>query len=156
MPRRRPQHSAPLIPSTDGYPCCGPATAPYATGHIIPEEQLESHEILHRLRGQLEEQHRSQIWGVWYHHSFVMADLPLLQRDHALDFFNKTVPIYITRGDIQKHGPHSGLLSAVLHNYLYRKWFRPYRTDIERSQFIAKIVDCKDQPFRMTTLLLLT
>ncbi|KAJ4011821.1 hypothetical protein NW752_004221 [Fusarium irregulare] len=75
-----------------------------------------------------------------------MADLPKLQGEHALDFFNKTVPLYIMRGDRQKQGPWSGLLSAVLHNYLYMKWFRPYRTDIERRQFIAKIVNCKDEP----------
>ncbi|CAG7562579.1 unnamed protein product [Fusarium equiseti] len=74
-----------------------------------------------------------------------MADLPELQRDRALNVFNKTMPIYIMQGDSQKRG-WSWLLSAVPHNYLYRKWFRPYRTDIEWGQFIAKLVDCRDQP----------
>ncbi|RSL49574.1 hypothetical protein CEP54_012372 [Fusarium duplospermum] len=46
---------------------------------------------------------------------------------------------------LQKRGL-SGLLLMVLHNYLYRKWFRPYRSDIERGQFMAKVVLAIDQP----------
>ncbi|RFN52418.1 hypothetical protein FIE12Z_3349 [Fusarium flagelliforme] len=142
MSRRRIQHRVPL-PSRE-YPCCDSSTAPKAFAILYePEEDLESHEILHRLRGQLEEQHRTQIWGMWYHHSFEMADLPQLQGDHALDFFNKTVPIYIMRGDSQKQGPPSYLLLAVLHNYIYRKWFCPYRTDIERTMALRSTIQTR-------------
>lgn len=74
-----------------------------------------------------------------------MADLTLLRDFQAFSFFNKTVPIYLLKGDKKK----TGLMHTItlpLHNFLYRKWFRPYRSDIERGQFIAKVVDVYDQP----------
>ncbi|OBS20322.1 hypothetical protein FPOA_06695 [Fusarium poae] len=93
----------------------------------------------------LESDHRTSLYHYWGTISLRMAGIPCLQGKQALDFFNKTVPIYMLRGDKQKRGLYS-LLTVTLHNYLYRKWFRPYRTDIERGQFIAKVIDVEDQP----------
>ncbi|KAL2679334.1 hypothetical protein Neosp_010107 [[Neocosmospora] mangrovei] len=79
--------------------------APYEVRHgsyavIGAEVQLHRHEILHHVRGHLEQRHREEL----------------------------------------------GLLLMVIHNYLYRKWFRPYRSDIERGQFVAKVILATDQP----------
>ncbi|KAM5374343.1 hypothetical protein ACJZ2D_006516 [Fusarium nematophilum] len=54
---------------------------------------------------------------------------------------NKTIPIYMLDSSeeaTRQHHPH--LLYITLHNYLYRRWFRPYRIDIEYGQFIAKML----------------
>ncbi|KAI8716988.1 hypothetical protein NCS52_00993800 [Fusarium sp. LHS14.1] len=91
---------------------------------IRAEVQLHLHEILHHIppRG-----------------------FSQLDRFQALDFRNKTIPVYLLTGDAEKRGL-SGLLLMVIHNYLYRKWFRPYRSDIERGQFVAKVILTTDQP----------
>ncbi|KAI1318284.1 hypothetical protein F5Y16DRAFT_414462 [Xylariaceae sp. FL0255] len=50
------------------------------------------------------------------------------------DTCNKTVPIYILAGK------SALLLNTVLHNYIYRKWFRPYRSEIEYDRFFCKFI----------------
>ncbi|KAG8354298.1 hypothetical protein FVEN_g7778 [Fusarium venenatum] len=74
-----------------------------------------------------------------------MAELPQLERYRALDFFNKTVPIYMLRGDKKTYGL-AWPFFITLHNYLYKMWFRPYRSEIERGQFITKVVEVCNQP----------
>ncbi|KAK8044018.1 hypothetical protein PG993_004042 [Apiospora rasikravindrae] len=51
-------------------------------------------------------------------------------RRHAPDCFNKSVALY-TIG----HDP------LPILNYLYRKWLRPFKNQIEFGQFIAKIIE---------------
>ncbi|KAK7413285.1 hypothetical protein QQX98_007873 [Neonectria punicea] len=108
------------------------------------EVRLERHEILHHLRGSLEQYHRRDLCSQ-VRQSFRMEDFAQLDRHRALDFRNKTAPIYLLKGDAEKRGL-GGLICMVLHNYLYRKYFRPYRTDIDRGQFVAKVILCMDQP----------
>lgn len=124
--------------------------APYEIRHGVStvsgqELQLERHEILHHLRGYLEGCHRKDLWCYQGRQIHRMEYLPQLDGSRALDFRNKTVPIYLLNGDAEKRG-FTGLLLGVIHNYLYRRWFRPYRTDIERGQFVAKVVLCIVQP----------
>ncbi|KAM5364076.1 hypothetical protein ACJZ2D_011693 [Fusarium nematophilum] len=109
---------------------------------------LPRHEILHEARGQIEAFHRRDIY-------YSSTKLPLnpcpfppgtcsrlshddmrdLSPHHAEDCCNKTVPIYI----ITSHGRSHLVLRYALHNWLYHKWFQPYRSDIEYRQFIAKL-----------------
>ncbi|KAF4966835.1 hypothetical protein FZEAL_10608 [Fusarium zealandicum] len=123
--------------------------APYEIRHgfmpvLRDEVQLERHEILHYLRGHGEEYHRiSMCWNARM--GYRMEHFSQLRGSHALDFRNKTVPVYLLSGDAEKRGL-SGLLIVVIHNYIYRKWFRPYRSDIECGQFVAKVVWCIDDP----------
>ncbi|KAK4096608.1 hypothetical protein N658DRAFT_480341 [Parathielavia hyrcaniae] len=60
------------------------------------------------------------------------------------DTCNKSVAVYILTqpGDNRR----SGLLRMVLHNYIYRRWFRPYRSDIEHQRSICKFILPKDLP----------
>ncbi|KAF5020443.1 hypothetical protein F66182_7522 [Fusarium sp. NRRL 66182] len=124
--------------------------APYELHHGVNavhggEVQLESYEILHHLRGYTEQQHRQHVWIYGGRVPCRMEDLVNLGGGMALDFFNKTVPIFLLAGDDERRGI-AHLLLITLHNHIYRKWFRPYRTDIERGQFIAKLIYCHDQP----------
>ncbi|KAH6964813.1 hypothetical protein EDB82DRAFT_437293, partial [Fusarium venenatum] len=116
---------APYEPSDNVYP------------RLNAEMHLEAHEILHHLRGILESQHRATLYTTPANHPLTMAELPQLERYRALDFFNKTVPIYMLRGDKKTYGL-AWPFFITLHNYLYKMWFRPYRSEIERGQFITK------------------
>lgn len=49
------------------------------------------------------------------------------------DTCNKSVPIYIPAGE------HPLLLNLVLHNYIYRRWFRPYRSEIEHERLLLQV-----------------
>ncbi|RSM09379.1 hypothetical protein CEP52_004222 [Fusarium oligoseptatum] len=123
--------------------------APYEVRHgvravIRGEVQLDRDEILHHLRGYLEHRHREKLY-CQLRAPLRMNCLSQLDHSQALDFRNKTVPVYVLTGDAEKTGL-SGLLLMVLHNYLYRRWFRPYRSNIERGQFVAKVVLAIDQP----------
>ncbi|KAF5699337.1 hypothetical protein FMUND_14801 [Fusarium mundagurra] len=48
------------------------------------------------------------------------------------------------------------LLRCALHNWLYNKWYRPYRNDIESHQFIAKLFYPYRPPPDMSTVSLVT
>ncbi|RTE83216.1 hypothetical protein BHE90_002207 [Fusarium euwallaceae] len=123
--------------------------APYQVRHgiravIKGEVQLDRDEILHHLRGYLEYRHREELY-CQLRAPLRMNCLSQLDRSQTLDFRNKTVPVYLLTGEGEKTGL-SGLLLMVLHNYLYRRWFRPYRSNIECGQFVAKVVLTIDQP----------
>ncbi|KAF4459906.1 hypothetical protein FALBO_13330 [Fusarium albosuccineum] len=83
------------------------------------ERQLEHHELLHFLRGHLKEAHRHDIYRQAYL-SFHMEELSQLDPSRALDFRNKTVPIYLLHGDEEKRGL-AALILMVIHNYIYRQ-----------------------------------
>jgi hypothetical protein len=53
---------------------------------------------------------------------------------------NKSVPIFlIGPGSTSDFNVRTrSLLNVVLHNYLYRTWFKPYRSEIEFGQFLAQ------------------
>ncbi|KAM5363912.1 hypothetical protein ACJZ2D_011764 [Fusarium nematophilum] len=106
------------------------------------EVELERHEILHYIRGQREETHRLTLWAMQFRQPYEMGDLAQLCPSLIHDFRNKTVPIYI----LKSNTVGQVLILMVLQNYLYRRWFSPYRTDIEYDQFIAKVLYCSKQP----------
>lgn len=56
-------------------------------------------------------------------------------------FRNKTVLIYVLKG-----GGVGGLWELVLQNYLYRRWFQPYLSDIDHGEYIAMLTKSLDQP----------
>ena len=59
-------------------------------------------------------------------------------------FRNKSVPIYLIRGPtLQGWTLYYGDLLQKLQNYLYQTLFRPYRSDIENGQFLARVVATK-------------
>ncbi|QYT04031.1 hypothetical protein H0G86_010966 [Trichoderma simmonsii] len=66
--------------------------------------------------------------------------LPDIPTYHWIDICNKSVPVYILPG------PRWLLLRVVLHNYIYRRWFRPYRSEIDFIRFICKFVIPQDLP----------
>lgn len=61
----------------------------------------------------------------------------------ANDCCNKSAAFYICDRKVSRS---CGLLIAALHNWLYDKWLKPYRNDIEYGQFIAKIIKATGIP----------
>lgn len=53
----------------------------------------------------------------------------------ALDFCNKTAPFYI----IDDRG-FTAPMNLCLQNWLFQRWFVPYRSEVDFSQFIAKFI----------------
>ncbi|KAM0548864.1 hypothetical protein ACHAPJ_009720 [Fusarium lateritium] len=84
------------------------------------------------------------LWKYQFKAQYSMEDLSRLRAPDDLDFRNKTVPIYLLIGEAGRYGLTS-LLQMVLHNYLYKKWFRPFRSDIEQGQFVAKVLKVNGQ-----------
>ncbi|CVK87799.1 uncharacterized protein FMAN_05351 [Fusarium mangiferae] len=119
--------------------------APYETRHGVEAiidtiVELLPHEILHHLRGFLEQNHRLAIHTQHYN-SFDVKEIRDLDKHQALRFRNKTVLIYVLKG-----GGIGGLWELVLHNYLYRRWFQPYLSDIDHGECIAMVMKPIDQP----------
>ncbi len=114
----------------------------------FPERPLSEYsrsELLWDMRTTSEGFHRHMI----HHHAVQLTYLLSLQKLDSLpdmsfrdfiDTCNKSVPIYIP------DSTNSRILHIVLHNYVYRRWFRPYRSEIERQRFICKFVDTIDLP----------
>ncbi|EXL58525.1 hypothetical protein FOCG_02040 [Fusarium oxysporum f. sp. radicis-lycopersici 26381] len=110
---------------------------------------LPRHEILIETRGRMEANHRTMI----HHRSVRLPFRPCpypsntcpdrihnhvedLSVDHAEDCCNKNVPKYMIPGQSRL----GNLLPYALHNWLYHKWYRLCRSDIEYGQFIAKAI----------------
>lgn len=104
---------------------------------------LSRQRILHAVRSYVEYEHRLEMARRsadfrWLYQPNV-SDLDLLAAEmthqEANDCFNKTVPIYIFSA---KRSFYTSLLLKVLHNFLYTKWYRPYRNEIEYRRYLAK------------------
>lgn len=125
-----------------------PWAAPYEVrkgAHFLERGQtkLKRHAILHYLRGCLEERHRSQLETYQVYAPHRLNDMSHLGEILGLNCWNKTVPVFLLKGPAGSAG-HNQILQPALHNYLYRRWFHPYRTDIEYGQFIAHIFNFRD------------
>lgn len=133
-----------------------PFAAPYEIRHGPRYHkcgELERHEILHCLRGHLESSHRvrlvyGQIRRPYEPSIEHLPNLPPFKDSgHAIppaSFWNKSFPVYNIGGDkVMRHLLE--ILLVVLHRYLYRRWFRPYRSNIEHDQFIAKVMTIHGQ-----------
>lgn len=66
--------------------------------------------------------------------SLLLIDIPLppIPDFHFSDPCNKPVPVYLSTG--------CSRLSGTLLNYIYRPWFKPFRSEIEHGRFISKSI----------------
>ncbi|UKZ84325.1 uncharacterized protein TrAFT101_000238 [Trichoderma asperellum] len=108
-----------------------------------PSPILSRERILHALRTLIEYDHRVQMVRRstdfrWLYQPNI-ADLGLLAAEmthkQANDCFNKATPIYIFSA---RRSFYTSLLLKLLHNFLYTKWYRPYRNEVEYRRFLAK------------------
>lgn len=104
------------------------------------------HEMLHYLRTCLEFNHNARLFLNTVHgtHSLRLLQhdswqLPNFSLETATEFCNRAAPIYILGPNGGPRGVRRYLIFAILH-YVYRRWFRPYRNDIEYGQFLVKFV----------------
>ncbi|KAM0254297.1 hypothetical protein ACHAQJ_006938 [Trichoderma viride] len=109
----------------------------------VPKAPNPPHAILHYLRGRHESKHRELIHGRstdprWIYQPNI-SDLAFLAAEMTLqeanDCCNKAAPLYIFSA---KRTIYLPLFVEVLHNYLYHKWFVPYKSEIEYLQFLTK------------------
>ncbi|KAI1395483.1 hypothetical protein F4819DRAFT_505556 [Hypoxylon fuscum] len=105
--------------------------------------QLTREEVLWAARTEMEALHRVLIhrYGMlnYYPSARDVDRLPEMNIIDFCDTCNKSVPIYILPGDCY-------LPRIVLHNYVYRRWFRPYRSEIEHQRFLCKFITPQDLP----------
>ncbi|KAL7904864.1 hypothetical protein GGI35DRAFT_489412 [Trichoderma velutinum] len=109
----------------------------------VPRAPNPPHAILHYLRGRHESRHRELIHGRstdprWIYQPNI-SDLAFLAAEMTLqeanDCCNKAAPLYIFSARRTIYLP---LFVEVLHNYLYHRWFVPYKSEIEYLQFVTK------------------
>ncbi|KAK4044122.1 hypothetical protein C8A01DRAFT_12426 [Parachaetomium inaequale] len=116
--------------------------------------KLPCHGILHYLRGKIENRHRDYLFrqAVRWHGPpcLGLEDIPGMRIGEIESCCNKTAPIYILPGDSTSLWDWR-LLLVVLHNYLYRTWFRPYRSEIDWGQFLAQVIKVRPGPAPQTT-----
>ncbi|KAF4998699.1 hypothetical protein FGRMN_3025 [Fusarium graminum] len=110
-------------------------------------------------RGQIEQDHRTNLWNLSVADSLQPCtlldsacsktchhEIRDISDKHARDCCNKTVPVYILPSVLES----SSLLPMALHNWLYRKWFKPFQSDLEFGQFIAKCFVPRHLPRNMS------
>ena len=121
-------------------------------GRCLQNAPLPRQKILQALRGAAEGHHRINLNNgnaFRLFHRLEIDDphlcdnIPAMNIKQADDRCNKTIPIYICHDHrTMQLDQCAWLLGHALHNWLYKMWFRPYRSDIEWGQFIAKIFEC--------------
>ncbi|KAI0546523.1 hypothetical protein F4679DRAFT_598600 [Xylaria curta] len=108
---------------------------------VVLETPLPRHEILHQLRTDREYEHRHRLFIRSLTHMYepsleALKDAPEFHLRMSNEFCNKSAPIYVLRGRSTRCLP---LLLTSIHNYVYRRWFRPYESEIEYGQFLVKL-----------------
>ncbi|KPM42071.1 hypothetical protein AK830_g4472 [Neonectria ditissima] len=70
----------------------------------------------------------------------VAGQFPPMTVSEVLDTCNKSVALYF----VPRRRPTIRLI--VLHNYIYRRWFRPYQSEIELGRFICRTITPTNLP----------
>jgi hypothetical protein len=112
-------------------------------------EDLTHDEKLWQIRHGDEYFHRVWIWrraiDSPYRTKALDDNLAEMTETDCLDACNKSFPVYIIpdrRGYV---------LRVVLHNYIYRRWFRPYRSKIDCDRFLCKFITPTDLTSNLDT-----
>ncbi|KAI2604683.1 hypothetical protein GGR54DRAFT_450075 [Hypoxylon sp. NC1633] len=104
--------------------------------------------ILHEIRCAREKHHRASQYARSAHVPMTLPfpvgqpggrDQPLW---HILDCFNKSTALYIF--DSRQLFPYIGAMGIDV--WLYRQWFRPFRSNIELGRYIAKVFAVEYDP----------
>ncbi|KAJ6784483.1 hypothetical protein PWT90_05604 [Aphanocladium album] len=119
---------------------------------------LSKEEILHTLRGVQESEHLFHLRmynadGKWlfqppYNHNPIDFDsLASLRLEDADDTCNRTAGVYILRDafdpDMPNRFTHPAVAQVLISRvflHIYDRWFRPYRSEIDRHQFLTKTI----------------
>ncbi|KPM42375.1 hypothetical protein AK830_g4195 [Neonectria ditissima] len=111
-----------------------------------PQAGYTREEALWRYRTDLEGEHRhlSRLRAATIPYRTPLGGSPIPDMDVAdvLDACNKSVAVYIPP-------PRVGRCDAMyllFHNYLYRRWFRPYQSEIELDRFLCKTIVLSNVP----------
>ncbi|KAF4436655.1 hypothetical protein FACUT_6250 [Fusarium acutatum] len=103
--------------------------------------ELQRHKILHYIRGRLEAKYIHRVWYTQFYGMHTIRDLENIKEHSALSFCNKTFPIFLLADRISSSNRTlAPLIHIAVLNYIHRLYFKPYRTDIEYDQFLAKLL----------------
>lgn len=118
--------------------------------------ELQRHEILHFLRGNLESDHREVTTNRARLSTFCVTttnlDLPATdfyrngpctprcEYDRMKQFCNTSVPVYLLATPQKPGGGVTGVLRLALSSFIYRKWFQPYKTEIEFDRSLVEFI----------------
>ncbi|KAM0440471.1 hypothetical protein ACHAQK_005878 [Fusarium lateritium] len=133
-----------------------------STKELPPQAASQQEKILLEVRGIIEAQHRRDLYFGSVTMPFATCTMPLgscgdmshnsiykMSPFDMEDCANKTVPLYIILKDAHAETGHTfsfSFLTLALHNWLYHKWFRPFRSDIDNNEFVAKVFLPKHLP----------
>ncbi|EHK46542.1 uncharacterized protein TrAtP1_005498 [Trichoderma atroviride] len=104
-----------------------------------PYSDIARDEKLLYLRRNLEIDHRGQVFfsSAWRtYEPPIDQPLPPINQFEFPDFCNKSVPIYFLNGQWR--------FAGTLCNYIYRQWFKPFRSEIEHGRFLTKYIAPKN------------
>lgn len=100
-----------------------------------PYSDITREDKLLYLRRILEIDHRGQTFfsSAWRtYEPLIDQPLPTINQFEFPDFCNKSVPIYFLRG----HWRFAG----TLYSYIYPRWFKPFRSEIEHGRFLTQYI----------------
>jgi len=120
----------------------------HAPVEMVSSEVKTQSKLLWEMRTGFEEDHRAMIHRFGVFHRYIQSThdidcLPDLTSRDLVDICNKSVPVYMRYQNGERRW---SLLCMVLHNYVYRRWFRPYRSDIESHRFLCKFITARHLP----------
>lgn len=118
--------------------------------------ELKRHEVLHFLRGNLEARHREATTSNARLYTFCVSttNLDLTEREfnqngpsvhrnaaeRSRDLCNTSIPVYLLATPNKGGGGLIGTLRLALSNFIYRKWFQPYKTEIEFDRSLVQFI----------------
>ncbi|KAF5659575.1 hypothetical protein FHETE_9359 [Fusarium heterosporum] len=103
---------------------------------------LSKAETYHYMRTQLEAQYIRNIF-TQFHQPLCQQGLELSLPHNGIDYCNKSIPLFVLPGRGCHPSIHRLAQIAIL-TYVYRRTFRPYRTDIEYEPFLVKLLAVQD------------
>jgi hypothetical protein len=141
-----PQHTVKMAgqdPRTAEHPREPRLFNPPGGGPEKPKSDFTREELLWLLRTNMEGNHRCHLYYSEVMRVFeppVQKAIDNLNSDMSTPWWdseencNKTVPIYFLPSCAH------AVVVNIFENYIYRRWFRPYRTDISTNQFPCKFI----------------
>lgn len=127
---------------------------------IAPERiPLPKDELLHKLRGLQEADHLDKLFKYsafsgWLcfpdHKALDLGSLSGMRIEDANGACNRTAPVFIMSGEAEAANTRNYMSAmadmsvmetflAELLRYTYQRWFRPYRSEVDRGQFLTKV-----------------
>ncbi|KAF5002035.1 hypothetical protein FGRMN_646 [Fusarium graminum] len=135
-PRKNQLSSERAVPFPSQDANCDP---PYI---VVDGRPVEKVDVYHHMRTQLEAQYINNIF-TQFHWPIHQQGLEFSLPHNGIDYCNKSIPLFVLPGRGCLPSIYRLAQIAIL-AYIYRRTFRPYRTDIEYEPFLVKLLAVQD------------